>query len=256
MSASNSQGPLMAGLSRGTRVTGAESHLVRLALIVGLPTLLLIVWTFTSLRPAGVDMSAFAAAVWQALSHGVPATDATGQTSASAMSALLVSYAWLPRLVMAALAGAGLALAGVMFQQVLRNPLAEPLTLGVASGAYLVLAAAAIWLPALALAWRASLAFGGAALAIGIVMALTWRSRFAAVPVILAGMIVNLYFGGLTIMLSMTHERALVGVFAWGWLARAERLARHALVAAPCGCRCGGRRAVASSAHAFRAGRS
>jgi len=216
MSASNSQGPLMADLSRGARAGGTESHLVRLALIGGLPTLLLIVWTFTSLRPAGVDMPAFGAAVWQALNHGVPATDATGQTSAGAMSALLVSYAWLPRLVMAALAGAGLALAGVMFQQVLRNPLAEPLTLGVASGAYLVLAAAAIWLPTLALAWRASLAFGGAALVIGIVMGLTWRSRFAAVPVILAGMIVNLYFGGLTIMLSMTHERALVGVFAWG----------------------------------------
>ncbi len=132
------------------------------------------------------------------------------------MSGLLVNYAWLPRLAMSALAGAGLALAGVVFQQVLRNPLAEPLTLGVASGAYLALSAAAIWLPWLAVAWRIGLAFGGAALTITLVMALTWRSRFAPVQVILAGMMVNLYCSGLTIMLSMTHERVLVGVFAWG----------------------------------------
>ncbi|MFZ8499090.1 iron chelate uptake ABC transporter family permease subunit, partial [Staphylococcus aureus] len=44
---------------------------------------------------------------------------------------LLVHYAWAPRLVIAWLAGAGLGLAGVVFQQVLRNPLASPTTLGV-----------------------------------------------------------------------------------------------------------------------------
>jgi iron complex transport system permease protein len=40
----------------------------------------------------------------------------------------------LPRVVCAALAGAGLAAAGVAFQAVLRNPLATPYTLGVSSG--------------------------------------------------------------------------------------------------------------------------
>ena len=37
----------------------------------------------------------------------------------------------------ALLVGAGLGLVGVLFQQVLRNPLAEPTTLGVATGAQL-----------------------------------------------------------------------------------------------------------------------
>lgn len=41
----------------------------------------------------------------------------------------------LPRIVMAALAGFGLGLAGVVFQAILRNPLASPFTLGVGSGA-------------------------------------------------------------------------------------------------------------------------
>jgi len=42
-----------------------------------------------------------------------------------------------PRTCLAALAGAGLALGGVIFQALFRNPLAEPYTLGVASGASL-----------------------------------------------------------------------------------------------------------------------
>lgn len=41
----------------------------------------------------------------------------------------------LPRIVMAILAGSGLALAGTVFQAILRNPLASPYTLGIASSA-------------------------------------------------------------------------------------------------------------------------
>ncbi|MGC7499762.1 iron chelate uptake ABC transporter family permease subunit, partial [Pandoraea pneumonica] len=94
-----------------------------------------------------------------AIAH--PTLDPNASASAAAMSGLLVNYAWLPRLAMSVLAGAGLALAGVMFQQVLRNPLAEPLTLGVASGASLALSAATIWLPAAAFAWRSGVALFG-----------------------------------------------------------------------------------------------
>ena len=41
----------------------------------------------------------------------------------------------LPRIIMAILAGFGLAVAGVMMQGILRNPLASPFTIGIASGA-------------------------------------------------------------------------------------------------------------------------
>ena len=51
------------------------------------------------------------------------------------------------RLCMAALCGATLALAGTVMQQVLRNPLASPTTLGVASGAQLALVVATILIP-------------------------------------------------------------------------------------------------------------
>lgn len=47
---------------------------------------------------------------------------------------MLFHYSLLPRLSISLLVGAGLGLVGVLFQQVLRNPLAEPTTLGVATG--------------------------------------------------------------------------------------------------------------------------
>ncbi len=47
---------------------------------------------------------------------------------------LVIHYSLLPRILAAILAGAALALAGAVFQQVLRNPLASPTTLGVSAG--------------------------------------------------------------------------------------------------------------------------
>jgi iron complex transport system permease protein len=78
-----------------------------------------------------------------------------------------------PRSFLAAVAGAGLAVGGVVFQALFRNPLAEPYTLGVASGASLAAALgflsgaagmAVAGVPVLAL-----LAFGGALAAMSLV---------------------------------------------------------------------------------------
>jgi iron complex transport system permease protein len=78
-----------------------------------------------------------------------------------------------PRSLLAACAGAGLAVGGVVFQALFRNPLAEPYTLGIASGASLAAALGFLagwhgWapgrIPALVL-----LAFGGAVVAMSLV---------------------------------------------------------------------------------------
>ncbi len=58
---------------------------------------------------------------------------------------MLFHYSLLPRLAVALLVGAGLGLVGVLFQQVLRNPLAEPTTLGVATGAQLGITVTTLW---------------------------------------------------------------------------------------------------------------
>jgi len=53
---------------------------------------------------------------------------------AASLDASVLFVTRLPRLLLAALTGAALAMAGVAFQALLRNPLAEPFTLGVTSG--------------------------------------------------------------------------------------------------------------------------
>ncbi len=58
---------------------------------------------------------------------------------------MLFHYSLLPRLAVSLLVGAGLGLVGVLFQQVLRNPLAEPTTLGVATGAQLGITITTLW---------------------------------------------------------------------------------------------------------------
>ncbi|QYD71101.1 Fe(3+)-hydroxamate ABC transporter permease FhuB [Paraburkholderia edwinii] len=129
---------------------------------------------------------------------------------------LVIHYSWLPRLAMALAAGAALSLAGVVFQQVLRNPLAEPLTLGVSAGAYLALTIAAIIAPALVPDLRFGVALAGASVAMLVTLALTWRRGFAPVSVVLAGMIMNLYCGALVLVLTITYERSLAAIFIWG----------------------------------------
>src|SRR5690606_40541576 len=52
-----------------------------------------------------------------------------------AMNTNIIMKIRLPRVILAGLVGASLALAGAAFQGLLRNPLADPYTLGVSSGA-------------------------------------------------------------------------------------------------------------------------
>ncbi|GJD53457.1 Iron(3+)-hydroxamate import system permease protein FhuB [Methylobacterium crusticola] len=129
---------------------------------------------------------------------------------------VILRESWLPRLVSAWLAGAALALAGAVFQQVLRNPLASPATLGVSAGAELALAAATVFAPGLLAAGREPVALAGSALAAALVFGLTWRRGFAPLALILTGLLVNLYCGAFETLLVVLHQDALFGIFLWG----------------------------------------
>ncbi|HET8792070.1 MAG TPA: Fe(3+)-hydroxamate ABC transporter permease FhuB [Modicisalibacter sp.] len=129
---------------------------------------------------------------------------------------LVAHYSWWPRLCVALLAGGGLALAGVLMQQVLRNPLASPTTLGVASGANLALLAATLMAPGLLTFGREWVAIAGGALAMGLVFVLAWRRGLAPMVVVLAGLVVNLYFGALGVTLLLFHHEELKGLMIWG----------------------------------------
>ena len=71
--------------------------------------------------------------VWGILIHQLPWMDG-GASKWDASSIAIVIQLRLSRVLLALLVGACLSLAGAGFQGVLRNPLADPFTLGVASG--------------------------------------------------------------------------------------------------------------------------
>ncbi|MFM0046428.1 Fe(3+)-hydroxamate ABC transporter permease FhuB [Paraburkholderia sediminicola] len=129
---------------------------------------------------------------------------------------VIVHDSWLPRLVVSWLCGAILGLAGTVFQQVLRNPLAEPMTLGVSAGAQLALTVATLWAPALLGGAGQWVALGGALITAVIVFGLSWRSGLAPVTVAVAGLVVTLYCGSIGVALQLFYAPYLRALFIWG----------------------------------------
>ncbi|SFR60113.1 iron complex transport system permease protein [Marinobacter daqiaonensis] len=153
-----------------------------------------------------------------------PATDADNlarlypalwlSESASFETAVL-HYTLLPRIAVALLTGAALGFAGTLVQQVLRNPLAAPTTLGVAAGSQLVLGLVMLLAPSL-LAWREAWAMLGGLAALGLVLVMGARRGFDPLTLTLCGLIVSLYLGAInTVILLFNHEQ-LAGLFIWG----------------------------------------
>lgn len=132
------------------------------------------------------------------------------------MAQLILHFSWLPRLCMALLCGAVLALAGALMQQVLRNPLASPTTLGVSSGAQLGLLIATLWVPWALDYGREWVALAGGGLASLLVFALAWRRALAPLTLILAGLVVTLYLSALNVTLMLVQQQDLNAVFIWG----------------------------------------
>ncbi len=143
---------------------------------------------------------------WQALRH--PNLDDPRQ--------LLLDYSFLPRLVVSLLCGAALALAGAIFQQVMRNPLAEPTTLGVSAGASLALTLALAFAPGTLAYGRDWIALVGAAFATVAVFALAWNRALSPFALVLAGMIVGLYCGALAGGVQLFENPYLRSFYLWG----------------------------------------
>ena len=134
--------------------------------------------------------------------------------SASFEEAVL-HYTQLPRLAMALLTGAALGFAGTLVQQVLRNPLAAPTTLGVAAGAQLVLGLVMLLAPSL-LAWREVWAMAGGMAALILVLLMGARRGFDPLTLTLCGLIVSLYLGAINTVILLFNQEQLAGLFIWG----------------------------------------
>ncbi|MBI2882360.1 MAG: iron ABC transporter permease [Candidatus Methylomirabilis oxyfera] len=128
----------------------------------------------------------------------------------------------LPRVLGGALVGAALATAGVLFQGLLRNPLADPYIIGTSAGAGFAATVAMLVLPPASILGFGSVAlsaFVGGLLAVLLVYRLARvDGRCSPVTLLLAGVIVNAvlgYLGSLSILLFEGSEFRLRQVFTW-----------------------------------------
>jgi len=133
---------------------------------------------------------------------------------------ILLTYR-LPRVLLAAVAGAGLAAVGAAFQAVLRNPLAEPYILGVSGGSALgATVAMALGLGGAGLLGAAGVpaaAFAGGVVATGVVWSLVRAGRGGGASILLAGVVVNSIAGALITLFEAVVEPERVRSLLW-WL--------------------------------------
>lgn len=139
----------------------------------------------------------------------------------SGVDELLTQVVWqvrLPRILTSAAVGAGLAVAGVVFQGILLNPLADPFTLGVSSGA--AFGASLALLLGLGFAGQYTifvLAFIGAVLTLLLVIGLSQVDhQISPTNLILSGVIVAaILSAGISFMKYLADEQVAVIIF---WL--------------------------------------
>ena len=129
---------------------------------------------------------------------------------------ILFHYSTLPRLAMAFLCGAGLALAGAAIQTVLRNPLASPTTLGVGAGVEFALTLFVLLAPASLALFQEAFALAGGLIALGAVYVIAANRGNATLWLILAGMIVNLLLQSGSQIVLLFNEQYLQSIFMWG----------------------------------------
>jgi len=145
--------------------------------------------------------------------------DALRAPGAQGPAADIVLRVRLPRVLLALLVGASLSVAGVLFQALLRNPLADPFVLGVSGGAALggisVLALGASY--GLSHTAIPPAAFAGAVLTtflLGIVTGV--RGRASATSLLLTGVVFNAFASaGIVFIASYAGANESAGVFLW-----------------------------------------
>ena len=158
--------------------------------------LLGLLFSFLGVLTLGLALGAVPIPIWEVLSALTGSSDPQVET--------IVLGLRLPRVLLAAEVGAGLAVAGAVFQALLRNPLAEPYILGVSSGA----AVGAVMAIILGMTVNSMFAlpvaaFLGAAMAIILVLAMA-RAAGRGLDthvLLLAGVVIGAFFNAVVLLL-------------------------------------------------------
>ncbi|MFO7569002.1 MAG: iron ABC transporter permease [Smithellaceae bacterium] len=142
----------------------------------------------------------------------------TGGMAIDSERDLILFSVRLPRILFAGIVGASLSLGGVVFQALLRNPLADPYVLGISGGSALgaiigiVLGASSFYLGVPALA------FGGALVTVFLVFIVAGGSRGVMLDnsLLLAGVVVNSFFSAAILFaLSIVNSMELHSISFW-----------------------------------------
>ena len=121
-----------------------------------------------------------------------------------------------PRALVGALVGMNLAVAGVLLQGIMRNPLAAPTIVGVTAGAGLAATAVMVLMPGLP-TFIPLIAFGGAMAASVFVYLLSWQPGLGTSPIrmVLAGVAVTSMLGAFTTGLMTVFSDRVQPVILW-----------------------------------------
>jgi iron complex transport system permease protein len=144
----------------------------------------------------------------------------TGRAEPDSIERVVTLGLRLPRILVAILAGGGLAVAGVGFQALTRNPLAEPSILGISGGAAFGVVVAQIFglgLTVVEALGLTAFAFAGAVAAAAAVYLIAAGQRGLAVPtLLLAGVIVGIFFSSaITVVISVVDFNRLGAIVHW-----------------------------------------
>lgn len=120
----------------------------------------------------------------------------------------------IPRVLMAVIVGANLAISGVLLQGVMRNPMADPGITGISSGASVVVMIVMLYFPG-ATASVPVFGFIGGILACVLIYSLAWKQGLSAVRIVLAGVAVNSILGGVSSLISILNSESLSSVLTW-----------------------------------------
>lgn len=187
-----------------------------------------------SVGPFPID----AGALWRAVSPLLSSSSPNPGTADAATAQYILVHLRLARVVLAMVVGAALALSGTVYQGILLNPLADPFTLGVSTGAAFgasvtILFGWASWKLA-GMSLLPVAAFGGAVGALSVVMLLgRLQGKIHPTTLVLGGIIVSTFLSACISLLKSLHEESLSTIVFWIMGSLAGRSWRHVLAVTP-----------------------
>lgn len=120
----------------------------------------------------------------------------------------------MPRVIIAVLVGTNLAIAGVLLQAVIRNPLADPYITGISSGACVVTVFFMVFIPSVT-SLRPVFGFFGGLVCCVIIYFMAYKNGLSPIRIVLAGAACNALLGGFSSMITVSAGLGSGNIQKW-----------------------------------------